>query len=146
MGKSIDPYPPSGQVRRLLPRSVVDAVIKYSRQSGRDPGEVLDEAFGVIKHLVWSGFLTQTSSPRSIPIKPLLAAWKRTRFYIARESFTAICIWAICWSMARVFSGSSTSVWRAVATSSRILVAGMRNSDGGDQRRPGNGRAVALMR
>jgi eukaryotic-like serine/threonine-protein kinase len=55
------------------PRTVVDALIKYSRQSSRDPGEVLDEAFGPIKHLVWSGFLTQASSPRSTPIKPLLA-------------------------------------------------------------------------
>jgi eukaryotic-like serine/threonine-protein kinase len=55
------------------PRTVVDAVISYSRRSRRDPEEVLEEAFGLIRHLVRSRFLALASSPAAAPIAPLLS-------------------------------------------------------------------------
>jgi serine/threonine-protein kinase len=55
------------------PCTVVDAVIRYSRQSSRDPEDVLVEAFDLITHLIRSGFLTEASSPRSASIRPSMA-------------------------------------------------------------------------
>jgi eukaryotic-like serine/threonine-protein kinase len=56
------------------PCTVVDAVIRFARQSQRDPAEVLEKAFGLIQHSVRSGLLVDASGPRLRRIEPSLAS------------------------------------------------------------------------
>lgn len=54
------------------PTTVVDAAIRYGRRTRTDPEQVLDNAFGMVMHLVRSRYLVQTDSADVSGIKPKL--------------------------------------------------------------------------
>lgn len=65
-------------LRFKSPRTIVEAVVLFSRQRGADPEEVLDGAFPLLKGLVASGFLVATEMEASPPqaSSSLASRWK----------------------------------------------------------------------
>lgn len=59
------------------PRTIVEAVVLFSRAQGEDPQEVLSGAFAMLKGLVNSGYLVEVvdGAPRVAAAGPLSARW-----------------------------------------------------------------------